>query len=108
MRREALRDGVEGFAVGSAPDAKDGYTAVRKEEGAGAEIGCGFGEPRGEEAGGGRGSSVLPRGGNEEEERLLGKVLGLVVARIDDVESDAVGGEKTVEAESEGFGGSRF
>jgi len=65
VRREALRNGVEGLAVGSAPDAKYGYTAARKEEGAGAEIGGGLGEPRGEEAGGSGGSPVLPRGGNE-------------------------------------------
>jgi len=108
VRREALRDRVEGFAVGSATDAKDCYTAVREEEGAGAKIGGSFREPRGEETGGRWRCAVLPRGGNEEEKRLLGQVLGFVMPRIDDVECDAARGEETVEAESEGFAGSGF
>jgi len=106
---EALRDGVEGVVtVGPAPDAEDGEAAAGEEKGAGAEVGGGVGEPRGEEAGGGGGSAVLPRGGDEEDERLLGEVLGLVVLRIDEVECDIVGGKEPVEATREGFGGACF
>lgn len=108
MLGEPSGDGVEGVAVGAAADAKDGEAAAREEEGAGAEVGGGVSEPRGEEAGGGGGSAVLPRGGDEEDERFLGKVLGLVVWAIDDVECDAVGGEEAVEAAGEGFGGAGF
>lgn len=108
MLREAPRDGVEGVAVGPAPDAKDGEAAAGEEEGAGAEVGGRVGEPGGEEAGGGGGSAIQPRGCDEDDERLLGEVLGLVVLRIDEVECDVIGGEEAVKATREGFGGSGF